>query len=682
MMKNKKVLIAIGVVIVILAITGGVVFFLQKKGNEAKPGAVLNNYFELLGNESYNEMYALITDEAKQKITEEDFVKRNKNIYSGIEASNLKISVEEISKIDNDTTNVKYKNTMDTVAGNVEFENTARLTKKDGKYYLDWSSNIIYPSLNDTDKVKVTTKNANRGKILDRNGTVLAGEGTVSSVGFVPGKMNSDTKESDIEKVASLLDISVESINKSLSASYVKDDTFVPIKNVSKDSNDLKQNLLNIKGIKITDAKARVYTYGEELGHLIGYVQNITAEELKQNSGKGYTSQSMIGKSGIEKIYEDRLKGTNGATIMIYDSSDTQKGSIASISEKDGEDIKLTIDAEIQKSVYQQYKDEKSASVVMNPKTGELLALVSTPTFNSNDFVLGMGTSKWNELSNDESKPMYNRFLGSFVPGSSFKPVIGAIGLTTNTINESDDLGKSGTKWQKDSSWGDHYITTLTEYSNPANLQNALIYSDNIFFAKLALKIGSDTLKNSLNKIFFNQSIDFGLVTNKSQYANNSTFSSEGALADTGYGQAEVLVNPVHMASIYSAFVNEGNMIKPYIEYKEEAQPEYLVKEAFSKESAETIKNDLIQVVENANGTANSAKIQGVTIAGKTGTAEIKKSQDDTEGTEIGWFNAFTVGDNAKNDLLMISMVDDVKNKGGSHYVIPKVKSIFQQYAK
>lgn len=681
-MKNKKVLIAIGVVIVILAITGGVVFFLQKKGNEAKPEAVLNNYFELLGNESYNEMYALITDEAKQKITEEDFVKRNKNIYSGIEASNLKISVEEISKIDNDTTNVKYKNTMDTVAGNVEFENTARLTKKDGKYYLDWSSNIIYPSLNDTDKVKVTTKNANRGKILDRNGTVLAGEGTVSSVGFVPGKMNSDTKESDIEKVASLLDISVESINKSLSASYVKDDTFVPIKNVSKDSNDLKQNLLNIKGIKITDAKARVYTYGEELGHLIGYVQNITAEELKQNSGKGYTSQSMIGKSGIEKIYEDRLKGTNGATIMIYDSSDTQKGSIASISEKDGEDIKLTIDAEIQKGVYQQYKDEKSASVVMNPKTGELLALVSTPTFNSNDFVLGMGTSKWNELSNDESKPMYNRFLGSFVPGSSFKPVIGAIGLTTNTINESDDLGKSGTKWQKDSSWGDHYITTLTEYSNPANLQNALIYSDNIFFAKLALKIGSDTLKNSLNKIFFNQSIDFGLVTNKSQYANNSTFSSEGALADTGYGQAEVLVNPVHMASIYSAFVNEGNMIKPYIEYKEEAQPEYLVKEAFSKESAETIKNDLIQVVENANGTANSAKIQGVTIAGKTGTAEIKKSQDDTEGTEIGWFNAFTVGDNAKNDLLMISMVDDVKNKGGSHYVIPKVKSIFQQYAK
>ena len=682
MMKNKKVLIAIGVVIVILAITGGIVFFLQKKGNEAKPEAVLNNYFELLGNESYNEMYALITDEAKQKITEEDFVKRNKNIYSGIEASNLKISVEEISKIDNDTTNVKYKNTMDTVAGNVEFENTARLTKKDGKYYLDWSSNIIYPSLNDTDKVKVTTKNANRGKILDRNGTVLAGEGTVSSVGFVPGKMNSDTKESDIEKVASLLDISVESINKSLSASYVKDDTFVPIKNVSKDSNDLKQNLLNIKGIKITDAKARVYTYGEELGHLIGYVQNITAEELKQNSGKGYTSQSMIGKSGIEKIYEDRLKGTNGATIMIYDSSDTQKGSIASISEKDGEDIKLTIDAEIQKSVYQQYKDEKSASVVMNPKTGELLALVSTPTFNSNDFVLGMGTSKWNELSNDESKPMYNRFLGSFVPGSSFKPVIGAIGLTTNTINESDDLGKSGTKWQKDSSWGDHYITTLTEYSNPANLQNALIYSDNIFFAKLALKIGSDTLKNSLNKIFFNQSIDFGLVTNKSQYANNSTFSSEGALADTGYGQAEVLVNPVHMASIYSAFVNEGNMIKPYIEYKEEAQPEYLVKEAFSKESAETIKNDLIQVVENANGTANSAKIQGVTIAGKTGTAEIKKSQDDTEGTEIGWFNAFTVGDNAKNDLLMISMVDNVKNKGGSHYVIPKVKSIFQQYAK
>ena len=681
-MRSKKIWIVTCSIIVIAILIGGIVFFIQKDNNKNMPEETLSNYFELLSNEKYNEMYAVLTDEAKQRITEEDFVKRNKNIYSGIEASNIDISIEEITKIDNENVNIKYKTTMDTIAGNLEFENTAKFIKNDGTYYLDWKSNIIYPTLDDTDKIKVTTNKATRGKILDRNGTLLAGEGVVSSVGFVTGKMNPETKESDIKLVAELLDISEDSINRSLSASYVKEDTFVPIKNVSKDNYELKQKLLQVKGIMITDASARVYPYGEELGHLIGYVQNITAEELEQNTGKGYTSQSVIGKSGIEKLYEDRLRGKDGATIMIYNSSDTQKGSIAHTLEKDGEDIKLTIDAEIQKKVYEQYKDEKSASVVMNPKTGELLALVSTPTFDSNEFVLGMSTNKWNELSNNDDKPMYNRFLGTFVPGSSFKPIIGAIALTTNSINENDDFGASGTKWQKDSSWGNHYITTLAQYSSPANLQNALIYSDNIYFAKASLKIGADNLKSSLDKIYFNQNIDLGLVTSKSQYANNDTFSSEGALADTGYGQAEVLVNPIHMASIYSAFVNDGNMIKPYIEYKENAEPEYLVEGAFSKESANIIKDDLVQVVENVNGTANSAKIQGITLAGKTGTAEIKKSQDDTEGTEIGWFNAFTVDENSQRPLLMISMVDDVKNRGGSHYVIPKVKSIFEQFAK
>ena len=173
-----------------------------------------------------------------------------------------------------------------------------------------------------------------------------------------------------------------------------------------------------------------------------------------------------------------------------------------------------------------------------------------------------------------------------------------------------------------------------------------------------------------------------GLQTTSSQYANNNTFSSEGAIADTGYGQSEVLVNPIHMASIYSAFVNDGNMIMPYIEYKENKNPEYLVKDAFSKDSANEIKQDLQQVVDDPAGTANSAKISGIKLAGKTGTAEIKKSKEDIEGTEIGWFNAFIADENSSEQLLMISMVEDVKNRGGSHYVIPKVKSIFEKYGR
>lgn len=678
-MKKK---IFIGIIVALIIIVTGICGFLYLKNNSEKPEDVLTKYMSYINEENYSEMYNLLTDDSKQSITQEDFIKRNKNIYNGIESANLTIELNEVEKIDSNSANITYTTSMDTVAGSLNFKNIATLTKKDGKYYINWSSNLIYPNLNNQDKIKVNVHQARRGNIYDRNNNEIASEGVVSSVGVVRGKLNSDTKESDIKSIADLLEISEDTINKALNASYVKDDMFIPLKNVSKDNIELKQKLLQVKGVKITDAQSRVYSYGEELAHLIGYVQNITAEELKENAGKGYTQNSKIGKSGLEKIYEDRLKGTNGVEVYIVDNNNNKKETIAQTIEKDGEDIKLTIDMNIQKDTYEQFKQDKSASVVMNPKTGEILALVSTPTYNANDFLFGMSNQKWETIQNDENKPLYNRFLGKFVPGSSFKPVIGAIGLTTNKFSADEDFGSSGNSWQKDSSWGDHYVTTLATYSRPAILKNALIYSDNIYFAKAALKIGGDTLKSQFEKLGFNKQIDLGLQTVPSQYANNNTFSSEGAIADTGYGQSEVLVNPIHMASIYSAFVNDGNMIMPYIEYKENKNPEYLVKDAFSKDSANEIKQDLQQVVDDPAGTANSAKISGIKLAGKTGTAEIKKSKEDTEGTEIGWFNAFIADENSSEQLLMISMVEDVKNRGGSHYVIPKVKSIFEKYGR
>ena len=294
-----------------------------------------------------------------------------------------------------------------------------------------------------------------------------------------------------------------------------------------------------------------------------------------------------------------------------------------------------------------------------------------------------MTTADYKALTENSNNPLYNRYLATYAPGSSFKPVVGAIGLTTKSFSAEEDFGRSGTKWQNDSSWGDFYITTLATYSGAANLRNALIYSDNIYFAKAAMKIGSEKLKTSLKSIGFGEEIKFAQTMNKSSFSNSENFVTETQLANSGYGQGEVLVNPIHMAMIYSSFVNEGNMIMPYLEYKENpssATAQYYKEAVFSKEAANTIKGDLIEVVENPNGTAHSVKIEGKTIAGKTGTAEIKQSKDDNDGTEIGWFNAFNVGENDTNSLLIVSMVENVKGKGGSHYLLPKVKEIFGTY--
>lgn len=681
-MKNKKIIIIVISIILILAISVGIgitIYFNNKPKN--KPEDVLQTFASYINDKKYEDMYSLLSSKSKANISEEDFIKRNKNIYEGIEAENFSVDIQSIEN-ENKLAKVTYKNSMDTMSGHVDFTNTVTLELNEEKEYkIDWTSNLIFPKLNTEDKVRVKTIEAKRGSILDRNGEYLATNGVASKIGLVPGKM-SDNKEENIEKIAELLNMTSAGINSELSASYVKADTFVPLKTVGKNEMELKNKLLEIKGVKIIDTDERIYPQGVSTSQLVGYIQPINSEELKEKAKEGYTSSSKIGKYGLERAYESTLRAVNGSEIYIEDANGNKKTSIAKQEQKDGQDVKLTIDSKLQQTVYEQFKDDKSAVVVMNPKTGEVLALASCPSFDSNDFSLGMTTADYKNLTENPDNLLYNRYLATYAPGSSFKPIIGAIGLTTGAFSADDDFGRSGTKWQNDSSWGDFYITTLSTYSGPANLKNALIHSDNIYFAKAALKIGGKNLINSLKNIGFGQQIEFPQTISKSSYSNSESFTNETQLANSGYGQGEVLVNPIHMAMMYSAFVNEGNMIMPYLEYKENASSQtakYYKENAFSKEAANEVRDGLIQVVENPSGTAHSAKIEGKTIAGKTGTAEIKQSKDDTEGTEIGWFNAFNVGESDANSLLIVSMVENVKGKGGSHYLLPKVRAIFAQ---
>ena len=668
---NKKIVIGIVVtiIVIVLAVAGGVIAYRMTR-DTSKPEDVLIKYVGYVNEQNYEEMYKLLTNDSKEQISQEDFISRNKNIYEGIDMTDMKIEITNVTEENSKTYVISYNQSMNSEAGKIEFENTANVIKdKELGYQLNWKSSLIFPNLSSTDKVRIKTISAERGSIVDKNGNMLAGLGTVSSVGIVPGKLG-ENKDENIEKIANLLGTTADSINKTLSASWVKDDTFVPLKKIQVDSIELKEQLLQIPGIKITSTKSRVYPLGEASAHLVGYVQNITADELKANRGKGYTSTSVIGKAGLEKQYEERLKGKDGLEIYIEDSDGKRKKDIAKIDVQNGETIKLTIDSTMQSKLYNELKNDAGFFVVMHPNTGALLALVSTPSYNPNDFTLGLSTEKWNSIKNNENKPMLTRYLQGYCPGSTFKAVTGAVGLTTGKLSTSDIFSYSGLSWKKDG-WGQYDITTLTAYSGPKNLENAMIHSDNIYFAQAALQIGAKSFTSGLKQIKFGENIDFTLGNIKSQYTNNGEISNEKVLADSGYGQGEILVNPIHMASIYSAFANDGNMIKPYLE--EGTETSYLVEGAFTKEAANTIKEDLIQVVENQEGTAKDMRVQGRTIAGKTGTAELKGSKD-AEADVLGWFDCFT-SDNDSNQLLVISMVENGRSLGGSHYLINKIKT-------
>lgn len=687
--QKKRVLCLVSVVLVAVVGAGGVLLY--KKMTEKTREDIIKEYMGYIEKKEYEKMYALLDEASKDKVKQEDFITRNQNIYEGIEAEQIQLDIPEEQDKDQP---LSYRVTMDTLAGEITYDADTFFEKEKGQWHLVWDDSVIFPGLESKDKVSVSSVEAKRGSIYDRNDVLLAGQGEVESVGLVPGKMNIQAEE-DIEDLAEILGTTSEFIEKQLDASWVQQDSFVPLKKMTQEQLDeayvpkegaesaggsIQDKLLEYPGVLISKAESRVYPYGECTAHLLGYVQQINAEELEEMKGKGYNEQSVIGKSGLEKLYEDRLREKKGYRISILDEQGEEKQALAVKPAEDGENIKLNIDIRWQQKLYEAYQEDKSCSVVMNPKSGEVLALVSTPSYNSMDFVLGMSQETWDALNNDPNKPMYNRVRETWAPGSSFKPIVGAVGLTTGAFTEEEDLGASGLAWQKDESWGNYKVTTLHEYSGGAVLKNALIYSDNIYFAKAALKIGAETFTGELDKMGFNQEIPFDIGMTSSQYSNSEAIDSEVQLADSGYGQGQMLVNPLHLACMYSAFFNEGNMITPYLEYEEGKTASYWAEGVFTPEAANIIYEDLKEVVSNPNGTGYGAsKAVGVTLAGKTGTAEIKATQEDENGTELGWFAVYNTGVADSDTILMLNMVEDVKGRGGSGYVVNKDVEIWNQ---
>ena len=227
--RKNKILWVLMICMGISAITVCAAKFIGKGKDRITPEEVLLKYMGYIQEQNYTAMYQLIDAEASGQISEEDFVKRNSAIYEGIEVQNMAVT---IISCDMEKNVVRYQTDFDTVAGEISFENEAFFLKTEDTYKLVWMDSLIYPELSKTDKVRVSVTQAKRGEILDRNGRVLAGKGTASSVGIVPGRL--ENQDDSLKQIAELLSMKPEEIEKKLSAKWVKDDSFVPIKTLRK----------------------------------------------------------------------------------------------------------------------------------------------------------------------------------------------------------------------------------------------------------------------------------------------------------------------------------------------------------------------------------------------------------------------------------------------------------------
>ncbi|MDR6721185.1 penicillin-binding transpeptidase domain-containing protein [Paenibacillus sp. 2003] len=690
-MKSKRKLMY-GLLPILFA--GGIGMYLYMQNNkeaEAKPQTTVNQYIEHLQKKEFDQLYTLMTPASLQEsgMNKEQFVEKYNAIYSGMEVSTVKAEVKPVdvaetaaddSKTDAekqnpDTYEVDYNLELTTFLGEVSETHTLKLVRQeleDGSknWKINWQPSLILNDMIKGSKVRVRTLFPERGDIVDRDGLPLATKGTMNEWGIVPGKLG-DNPDQMITRIASHYQVSEDAIHKALAQTWVKPEYFVPIG--STEEFDVPESL---SGVTMQSKEIRYYPLGNAAAHLIGYVRKATKEDLDKDTEGYYRAEDWIGKAGLEQSMEKQLRGERGGLIEITDESGNSRSELIRKDAVDGQNVQLTISSKQQKKLYQTLSGggDAGAMVLMNPTDGNLLALVSAPSYNPNKMVTGLTQAEWDAYSANEKLPFINRVTTRYAPGSTFKAITAAAGLMekVTTADKTHDI--SGLQWRKDDSWGGYYVKRVKSLS-PVDMVDALVYSDNIYFAMEAIEMGSAKFIDGIQKFGFGD--NFGLdelYLKPSQYANEAhlDLSSEVLLADTSYGQGEMLMSPIHLASSFTPFINEGKLVKPVlIEGKESTDPEVII----TPEAANTVKDALVEVVSRQGGTAHTLNSIPGGLAGKTGTAELKAKKGE-KGQENGFFVVF---DTDSPTFLLSAVIEEVNGRGGSHYVVDKLKPFLEK---
>ncbi|HBL2333525.1 TPA: penicillin-binding transpeptidase domain-containing protein [Enterococcus faecium] len=648
--KNRTGAYIAGAVILIAAAGGGYFYYQHYQETQAVEAGekTVEQFVQALNKGDYNKAAEMTSKKAANKsaLSEKEILDKYQNIYGAADVKGLQISNLKVDKKDDSTYSFSYKAKMNTSLGELkDLSYKGTLDRNDGQTTINWQPNLVFPEMEGNDKVRLTTQEAARGNIIDRNGEPLATTGKLKQLGVVPSKLgDGGEKTANIKAIASSFDLTEDAINQAISQSWVQPDYFVPLKIIDGATPELPA------GATIQEVDGRYYPLGEAAAQLIGYVGDITAEDIDKNPE--LSSNGKIGRSGLEMAFDKDLRGTTGGKLSITDADGVEKKVLIEHEVQNGKDIKLTIDAKAQKTAFDSLGGKAGSTVATTPKTGDLLALASSPSYDPNKMTNGISQEDYKAYEENPEHPFISRFATGYAPGSTFKMITAAIGLDNGTIDPNEVLTINGLKWQKDSSWGSYQVTRVSSDVSQVDLKTALIYSDNIYAAQETLKMGEKKFRTGLDKFIFGEDLDLPISMNPAQISNEDSFNSDILLADTGYGQGELLITPIQQAAMYSVFTNNGTLVYPKLIADKETKDK---KNVISETAVQTIVPDLREVVQDVNGTAHSLSALGIPLAAKTGTAEIKEKQD-VKGQENSFLFAFNLDNQG---YMMVSMLEN-----------------------
>ncbi|EZX22307.1 beta-lactam-inducible penicillin-binding protein [Staphylococcus aureus C0673] len=641
----KKLIIAI--VIVIIAVGSGVFFYASKDKK-------INETIDAIEDKNVKQVFKNSTYQSKNDNGEVEMTDRPIKIYDSLGVKDINIKDRDIKKVSKDKKQVTAKYELQTNYGKINRDVKLNFIKEDKDWKLDWNQSVIIPGMKKNQSINIEPLKSERGKILDRNNVELATTGTAHEVGIVPNNVSSN----DYKAIAEKLDLSESYIKQQTEQDWVKDDTFVPLKTVQNMNQDTK-NFVEKYHLTTQETESRQYPLEEATTHLLGYVGPINSEELKQKAFKGYKKDAIVGKKGIEKLYDKELQNKDGYRVTIINDNNKVIDTLIKKKKKDGKDIKLTIDARVQKSIYNNMKDDYGSGTAIHPQTGELLALVSTPSYDVYPFMNGMSDEDYKKLTEDDKEPLLNKFQITTSPGSTQKILTAMIGLNNKTLDDKTSYKINGKGWQKDKSWGDYNVTRYEVVNGDIDLKQAIESSDNIFFARVALELGSKKFEEGMKQLGVGEDIPSDYPFYNAQISNKN-LDNEILLADSGYGQGEILINPVQILSIYSALENKGNVNAPHV--LKDTKNKVWKKNIISQENIKLLTDGMQQVVNKTH--REDIYRSYANLVGKSGTAELKMKQGET-GQQIGWFISY---DKDNPNMMMAINVKDVQDKGMASY--------------
>jgi len=498
----------------------------------------------------------------------------------------------------------------------------------------------FYYELSENNHIRLIELDAMRGTIFDRNGIVLADSKLSFDIVLIPQEFQKE----NIKRLSKLLDIDSESIRKKIKSGYVA--PFAPIvvaKNINKKKAILiEQEKFELPGAIVQIRPQRYYPQKSVGAHVLGYVGLIDRSKITKLKNYGYKITDIVGHSGVEEKYDSYLRGEDGGIQVEVDNRGRQLRVLGMRPSVKGKNIFLAIDSRIQKTAADLLEGKKGAIVVMQPDTGEVLALVSSPSFNPNYFTIEYSGKKIKSLFNDYRSPMLNRAIGGQYPaGSVFKIItaFAALGSKKAYVNTSFTCHGSFRVGNRSFlCWSTHGLQNFVE---------AITHSCNVYFYNLGLLVGPDMLTKYARDAHLGEETQIDLPYEKKgnipdriqRKLTRKQGWYKGDTANFAIGQGELLVTPIQTVRLMAAVAKRGTLVRPYVaKYIEDEKMQKLKfsgRLPFKKSHLDLIKNALRKVVSSETGTARLLEIGNLKVAGKTGTAQAGR------GKPHSWFVGF-----------------------------------------